>query len=108
MSTFLGAVNSASIQDRVDYVNALIRTAKEKGLMVTDNSSTWQTSYKYKPLKYTRGILYVSYEELDLYRLLKTGVNKWNKKSYKVGKDDIRAELSDIAKMHRSAIKRGY
>lgn len=115
MATFLGGIfgigetkKATAFEKRVAEVNELINEANRKNLQVTDTSSTWQSPMKYKPLKTSRGVLYVSYEELDLYDYAKGRGKKYVKKSERYGKEDAKFVLSDIAKMYRRALKRGY
>jgi phage-related protein len=109
MTITLGAVSgSRNLSERVDYVNSLIKQANDLGVHAVDTSSTWQSPMKFKPVKYTAGRMSVSYEELDLYRYNRGNGVKWVKKSYRVASRDQREELSRIARMLRSAIKKGY
>ena len=80
MSIFLGAVQKSSnaIQKRVDEVNEMIRFGNSHDIYVVDSTTTWQAPMKYNLLKYTKGVLYVSYEELDLYKY-----NRGKGKSFK-------------------------
>jgi len=98
---------SSAIQKRVDEVNKLIKEVNDLGLEVTDSQSTWYTAYRYKPLKYTKGILYVTYEK-SISHLR----NKWVKEHERWGKDDQREVLTMIAREHRKALndfkKYGY
>jgi hypothetical protein len=126
MSIFLGAIkqkNVPAIERRVSEINEMIRFAKIHKLEVVDKSNTWQAEMKYEQLKYSNGILYITYETLDLYDYLKGKGRKYKKESYKVGRKDtsyggysenesIRITLTDIARMYRSRInefkKYGY
>ena len=74
MNTFLGGIfgtattkKPSAFEKRVAEVNELINEANRRKIEVTDTSSTWQSPMRYSPLKTSRGVLYVSYEELDLY-----------------------------------------
>jgi len=115
MSIFLGAViqkNSNAIQKRVDEINEMIRIAKANDLSVTDKSGTWQPLVKYNLLKYTKGVLYATYEEENLYYYAKGKGRKWEKKSERYGKNDVAYGLKYIGAMYRSAVnhfkKYGY
>ena len=106
-----------SIEKRVAEVNELIKRGNELGIEVVDEGNTWQAPMKYKPLKYSNGVLYVSFEQMDLYKYSKEYVKEWDKKSYKVGKYDNsygfkgeagsmqREVLTDIARMYRKPLK---
>jgi hypothetical protein len=88
----------------------MIQDANEKGLEVVDESTTWQSPMKYNPIKYTRGVLYISYFQLDLYKYNKGLGVVWEKKNDIVGRNVIMYSqsqaLSDIARMYRKALKR--
>lgn len=97
--------NVKSIEKRVAEVNALISIVNRNGDYVTDTTSTWQSPMKYNQLKYSRGVLYVTYKELDLYSYLKKGAVKWSKKSERYGASDVKYALTHIARMYRKALK---
>jgi len=104
-----------SIKKRVDEVNALIKLGIENDIEVVDNSTTWESPMKYKPLKYSNGVLYIEYQELDLYSYLKGRGTKYETKKEKVTKYDDsygygagvtqKHMLNDIAKMYRKALR---
>lgn len=106
-----------SLEKRVAEVNELIKRGNELGIEVVDEGNTWQAPMKYKPLKYTNGVLYVSYEQLDLYKYNREYVQDWEKKSYKIGKYESgygyrgeagaaqREALTEIARMYRKPLK---
>jgi hypothetical protein len=102
--------NVPSIERRVAEVNAMIEDANKKGLEVVDEGQTWQAPMKYNPIKYTRGILYFSYEQLDLYKYNKGYGTVWEKKNNRLGRNEIMYSqsqaLSEIARMYRKALKR--
>ena len=116
--------NLPSIEKRVAEVNALIKEGNDKGVEVYDESTTWQSATKYNPIKYSNGVLYVSYMELDLYKYRKSGGrdSQWKKENYRIGKNELgvgfsdnsaqRETLTDVARMYRKAInhfdKYGY
>jgi hypothetical protein len=115
MNTFLGGIfgtgdtkKPTAFEKRVAEVNDLINEANRQKLEVVDTSGTWQSPMRYKPLKTSRGVLYVSYEELDLYNYLKKRGTNYVKKSERYGKDEAKYALNDIAKMYRKVLKRGY
>jgi hypothetical protein len=93
---YIGAVNKSSIQKRVDEINQMIEIAD--GDYVYDYTSTWQSNLVFNPLKYTNGVLYVSWKEQD-YK------GKWVKTSTKYGEYDIPEVLTWIRKMYKTAIK---
>ena len=96
---------SKTIEKKVQEINALIETANNNGLKVTDNKSTWQTEFKYNPLKYTRGSLYIQCAELDLYRALKSGYKVWNVRNERESQEeDIKATLSSIKRMYTTRL----
>ena len=97
--------NIKAIEKRVEDINAMIAEANRNGISVIDTSSTWQTPMKYNQLKYSRGILYVTYKELDLYAYAKGRGMKWEKRSERYGASDVRYVLTDIARMYRRALK---
>jgi hypothetical protein len=103
--------NVPSIEKRVAEVNALIKEGNDKGLEVVDESTTWQSPMKYKPFKYSNGVLYEEYEELDLYSHNRGEGTKWKTKKYKFTKnssfgiDDQKGVLNQVARMYRKAIK---
>lgn len=104
----IGATTKAkqnAIQKRVDEINEMIKKANSLGLSVRDTSTTWQTEMKFKPLKYSRGVLFVTYEELDLYKYAKGGGRTWKKKTDRYGQYEISSVLSDIRKMYKSELK---
>jgi hypothetical protein len=104
-----------SIRKRVDEINALIKLGNENDIEVVDESTTWESPMKFKPIKYSNGVLYVEYQELDLYSYLKGRGTKYETKKFKVTKYDTssgfeagesqRNELNDIAKMYRKALR---
>jgi hypothetical protein len=117
MAVLLGAIqkNNNAIQKRVDEINAMIRFANANKLEVVDKSGSWQAEMKYEELKYSKGVLYITYQTLDLYGYLKGKGRKYKKESYKIGRKDtqyggysenesIRLNLTDIARMYRSRI----
>jgi cell division protein FtsB len=120
--TYAKGGNIPTIEKRVAEVNKLIAEGNDKGLEVVDESTTWQSPMKYKPLKYSNGVLYVEYEELDLYKHNRGGGSEWKKEKYRVGKNEMgmglsegsaqKETLTDIARMYRKAInsfnKYGY
>jgi len=115
MATFIGGIfgigetkKASALEKRVAEVNELINEGNTMNVRVVDTSSTWQSPMKYKPVKTSRGVLYVTYEELDLYGYNKGRGIKYVKKSERYGKSDAKYVLNDIAKMYRAAIKRGY
>jgi hypothetical protein len=99
--------NVPKIAKKVAEVNALIEKGNELGLEVVDSSTTWQAPMKYKPIKYVNGILYIEYEELDLYLNNRRGINQWKLKKDKVLKRNMEFDnpLNDIARMYRKAIR---
>jgi len=99
--------NVSSIDKKVQEVNELIELANEKGISVVDSSSTWQSPMKYKPIRYSNGVLYVEYDELDLYKSNRTGESIWVTQKDKILKGDMQFDnpLNDIAKMYRKALK---
>jgi hypothetical protein len=106
-----------SLEKRVAEVNELIKRGNELGIEVVDEGNTWQAPMKYKPLKYTNGVLYISYEVMDLYKYNREYVQDWEKKSYKIGKYESswghqgeegsaqREALTEIARMYRKPLK---
>ncbi len=104
---------SKTVSKKVATINALIETANNNGLTVTDTTGTWQTEYKYKPLIYSRGCLFIKSEELDLYKRLKYSTDMWNKENDQISnEEDIKATLSQIKRMYTTRInnfnKYGY
>lgn len=89
--------NVKSIEKRVAEANAMIKEATEKKLDVVDETGTWQSPMKYKPIKYSNGVLYVEYEELDLYLNNRKGVKSWVTKKDKTLKGDFGFNSSAIA-----------
>ena len=115
--------NITSIEKRVAEVNEMIKKGNELGIKVVDESTTWQSPMKYKPLKYSNGVLYIEYQELDLYKYKKGMGTVWETKKDKLTKNTSdygygdagyaqKLELSNIAKMYRKGInhfeKYGY
>ncbi len=109
MAVFIGSIGAvkgqSAILKRVDEINALIREGNSKGVLVYDPSTTWQSGMKYQPVKYSRGVLFVSYSQEDLYKKMKTGVQKFKKVSDRYSSEDAKAELSRIARMYRTALR---
>jgi hypothetical protein len=110
--------NITLIEKRVAEVNEMIKKGNELGIEVIDESGTWQAPMKYKPLKYSNGVLYIEYEELDLYKHNKGQGSFWETNKLKVLKSERgislfsdgvgsgqREALSDIAKMYRKGLK---
>jgi hypothetical protein len=103
--------NIPTIAKKVEEVNKLINDGNEKGVEVIDESTTWQSPMKYKPFKYSNGVLYEEYEELDLYSYNRGEGTKWKTKKYKFtknsafGTDDQKGVLNQVARMYRKAIK---
>ena len=115
--------NITSIEKRVAEVNEMIKKGNELNIKVVDESGTWQSPMKYKPLKYSNGVLYIEYQELDLYKYKKGMGTVWETKKDKLTKNTSdygygdsgyaqKLELSNIAKMYRKGInhfeKYGY
>jgi hypothetical protein len=99
--------NVKSIEKKVAEVNELIKYANDNKIEVVDESGTWQAPMKYKPIKYSNGVLYIEYDELDLYKHNK-GQGTFRKTvKDKVLKRDMQFDnpLNDIAKMYRKAVK---
>ena len=99
-----------TMNERVAEVNELIKQGNEKGIEVTNKSSTWQSPMKYKPFTYSNGVLYEQYEELDLYKANKGQGREWKlvKNKYTKSGDGVetqRAVLTDVARMYRNALK---
>ena len=98
MAVFIGAVKgSSAIQKKVAEVNKLIEQAK--GLYVSDPTSTWESAYRFKPYKYSRGVLFESYE-------INSG-RGWEKRSDRYGSFDANMVLSATKKMLNRAIRKG-
>jgi hypothetical protein len=99
--------NVSSIEKRVQEVNRLIELGNANNLEVVDSRSTWQSPMKYKPIKYSNGVLYIEYEDLDLYQYNRKGIAKWTTEKYKVLKRDMEFDnpLNDIARMYRKALR---
>jgi hypothetical protein len=98
MSVFIGAVKgSSAIQRKVAEVNKLIQQAK--GLYVLDPTSTWESAYRFKPYKYSRGVLFESYD-------INSG-RGWEKRSERWGSFDADMVLSHTKKMLKRAIRKG-
>jgi hypothetical protein len=99
--------NVSSIEKKVQEVNRLIELGNKNGISVVDSRSTWEAPMKYKPIRYSNGVLYVEYQELDLYSYNRTGVSKWETKKDKILKRNMQFDnpLNDIAKMYRKALK---
>ena len=107
--------NVSSIEKRIKEVNNLIQLGNDNNLEVVDSTITWEAPMKYNPIKYTNGVLYISYQELDLYSYLKRGTSQWKKENYKIGKNEMGENifkgsaqtdaLSHIARMYRKALK---
>jgi len=115
MSILLGAVkqtNTNAIQKRVDEINAMIRFAKLHKLEVVDKSGSWQSPMIYEQLKYTKGVLYAKYKELDLYKANRGGGRDYKNMTERYGKNDVKEGLTYIARMYRARInqfkKYGY
>ena len=99
--------NVSSIEKKVAEVNRLIELGNKNGISVVDSRSTWEAPMKYKPIRYSNGVLYVEYQQLDLYKYNKKGISNWVTKKDKVLKRDMQFDnpLNDIAKMYRKALK---
>ena len=99
--------NVSSIEKKVQEVNRLIELGNKNGISVVDSRSTWEAPMKYKPIRYSNGVLYVEYQQLDLYKYNKKGISNWVTKKDKVLKRDMQFDnpLNDIAKMYRKALK---
>ena len=99
--------NVSSIEKKVQEVNRLIDLANKNDISVIDSSSTWESPMKYKPIKYSNGTLYIEYQELDLYKNNRTGINEYVTKKDKVLKRNMEFDnpLNDIAKWYRKALK---
>lgn len=99
--------NVSSIEKRVEEVNKLIELANANDISVIDSSVTWESPMKYKPVRYSNGVLYVEYQELDLYKYNRTGESNWVTKKDKVLKRNMEFDnqLNDIAKMYRKALR---
>ena len=99
--------NIPSIEKKVAEINELIKYANDNKIEVVDESSTWQAPMKYKPIKYSNGVLYIEYDELDLYKYSKGQGKVWKMVKDKVLKDNMQFDnpLNDIARMFRKAVK---
>ena len=106
-SPFKKGGSVSSIEKKVAEVNKLIELANANDISVVDSSSTWESPMKYKPVKYSNGVLYVEYKELDLYKYNRTGQSNWVTKKDKVLKRNMEFDnpLNDIAKMYRKALR---
>lgn len=106
-SYFKKGGNVSSIEKRVKEINSLIELANANNLQVVDESGSWQSPMKYQPIKYSNGVLYIEYDELDLYSHLKRGSSQWKRVKEKVLKRDVEFDnpLNQIAKMYRKALK---
>lgn len=106
-SYFKKGGNVSSIEKRVKEINNLIELANANNLQVVDESGSWQSPMKYQPIKYSNGVLYIEYDELDLYSHLKRGSSQWKRVKEKVLKRDVQFDnpLNQIAKMYRKALK---
>ena len=83
----------------------MINEANSKGIMVVDPSTTWQSAMMYKPIKFSRGVLFVSRQVEDLYKKVKTGKSVFTKQSERIPSQDAKAELTYIARMYRTALR---
>jgi hypothetical protein len=100
MPVLLGAIKKSDpIQKRVDEINERIKRAGNNS--VEDPQSTWGTRFKYQPLKYSRGVLFITFFELDLYKYNRTGKEEWKKVTERVGKFDIPETLTIIKRYYR-------
>jgi hypothetical protein len=99
--------NVSSIEKKVQEVNRLIELGNKNDISVVDSRSTWEAPMKYKPIRYSNGVLYIEYQQLDLYKYNKKGISNWVTKKDKVLKRDMQFDnpLNDIAKMYRKALK---
>jgi hypothetical protein len=99
MAVFIGAVKGASkIAKKVAEVNALIQEANSLNAYVLDPSSTWESQYKFKPYKYSRGVLFETYR-------MNSGTG-WKNYSDRWSSSDAMDILNSVAKWHRSAIRK--
>jgi len=98
--------NIPSIEKRVKEINEMIDYANAHNLKVVDETGSWQSPMKYKPLKYSNGVLYVEYDELDLYKHNKGQGTTWKTVKDKVlkGNMEFDSPLNQIAKMYRKAM----
>ena len=99
--------NVVSIAKKVAEVNALIERANELGLKIVNENITWQSPMKYKPFKYSNGVLYEEYEELDLYKANRGKGVVWKTFKNKTLKANMQYDnpLNEVAKMYRKALK---
>lgn len=99
--------NVKAIERKVAEVNELIKYANNNKIEIIDQNSSWQTPMKYKPIKYSNGVLYVEYEELDLYKYKKGLGKEWKIVKDKVLKNrmEFDSPLNDIGRMFRKAVK---
>jgi len=115
--SFAKGGNIPSIEKRVAEVNALIKEGNDKGLSVVDETNTWQAPMKYSLLKYSNGVLYAEYKQLNLYMNNKGRGSYWGIKKIKITKRDTdygysenmdgyaqRLFMSDISRMYRKAL----
>ena len=94
------------MENRVNEVNDLIKQGNEKGIEVIDKSVTWQSPMKYKPFKYSNGVLYEQYEELDLYKANKGQGREWKlvKNTYTKGRDGIGERVTKVFRRGKSLL----
>jgi hypothetical protein len=101
--------NVPRIEKRVDELNKLIEIANQNDLSIIDTSGTWQTQERYKPLRYVNGILYLNWEELDLYSYLKERGEKWDMKKDKVLKRNMESDgiptINNLMRLYKKRLK---
>lgn len=100
-----GGKIESKVERKVKEVNELIASAIDSDgdpISVIDSSSTWQAPMRYKPIKYSNGVLYLEWstwtgskDEISKEKILKKDIEF----------DGIPA-LNEIAKMYRNAIKK--
>lgn len=101
--------NEPKVQRKVDELNRLIKLANENDVEITDNTSTWEAPMRYKPVKYSNGILYFEWDELDLYKANKGLGRVYKHKKDKVLKRSMEFDgipsLNFLARRYRNALK---
>lgn len=99
MAVFIGAVKGASaIAKKVAEVNALIEEANRLDAYVLDPTSSWESQYKFKPYKFSRGVLFETYS--------KNSGRRWEHETDRYASKDALMVLNTTARWLRTAIRK--
>ena len=103
--------NVPMVARKVMEINRLIELANANDVEVVNTDNTWQAPMIYSPLKYSNGVVYGKFKQLDLYRHNRGEGSIWKTDTFKIlkrgdyGNSEMIEELNHMARMIRKALK---